>query len=118
MSDQWCAYKLGLAICSLTPVEALLHAHFQWQTSQSWITAAQNDVPLVVMSDMPRSPAVLAVHKLIQVINDDGTSLAPADGLPECPIQSFVQVALYLHEGWHGQSRQTYVSVSVYGNDK
>ena len=85
-----------MAIFTLTPVEKLLQAHFRWQARQTWLSKDARERPLVVMANMDRSPAAIAMRQLVQILMDDGTSISPVDALSS---DQLVQWAMYLHEG-------------------
>ena len=77
-------FRLYLAVTILTPIERLLGWHFQWQNNISWLAPLMKDVPVVVMGNMARSPAVHAMNQLVGFLFSSEFDIEQTSDLMKC----------------------------------
>ncbi len=106
-------FKLCLTVAILPPVESILHALFRWQAKNIWCTDDIGQLPMVVMASMAKSPAVIAMNKLVrcfvsQCVEDDMD--ITSNGFASLP--SYMQIFLHLHKGLSlGQTSRTQIGL-------
>ncbi len=90
-------FKLSMAVSILPPVESILHRLFTWQSENAWCWNAFPKTPLVSMSNMARSPAALALDKLIMMLGNMGDDDSQLDSPDK--YEPFMRTFLFLHRG-------------------
>ena len=61
-------FKLGLAVTIVSAAEDILVHQFQWQSDNAYLESDISKVPLVMMANMSKSPAVRAVNLLSRAL--------------------------------------------------
>lgn len=110
LSDTMTPLRLYLAISSLTPVEQVLDIQFKWQTDMAWLSDSVANVPVVVMANMSKSPAVEAMTKLISFLFSSATE-SQSTTLHQC----FLHLPHGLKKGWFTSCLN---QICVFGFDK
>jgi len=68
LADPTSVFKLGLAVSIVSTAEDILVHQFRWQSDTAYLNADISKVPLVVMANMSKSPAVGAVNLLSRAL--------------------------------------------------
>ena len=61
-------FRLCMAVSILPAVERFLHCLFKWQCDISWLSGNVDELPIVIMSNTAKSPAVLAMNTLVRCL--------------------------------------------------
>lgn len=94
----------------VSAVEDVHSVQFKWQSDNTYLTGNVNELPLVVMGNMDKSPATRSIDLLVRaLLHDqdfsDDTSYA----------FNFVRAFLNLHSGWgNAQQMIWYLQYTVY----
>lgn len=64
-------FALYLAVSVLTPIEDILNWHFVWQNNLARLSSSMQKVPVVVMGNMSKSPAAIAMNQLVGFLFTD-----------------------------------------------
>ena len=91
MSTPDSVYRIGLAVAIVSAAEEILIQQFRWQHDNSHLCDDMSKVPLVVMANMQKSPAAMAINLLARgLLHDDSQDES---------CRKFVASFLRLHTG-------------------
>ena len=94
-------HRLCLAVTVMTSVENVLSKFFAWQSDQSWLATEWEKLPLVILSNMRRSPVARAMDHLVSLLTETGSDVSVA--FAEEELKHFPQclrVFLFLYRGY------------------
>ena len=92
-------HKLGLVVSILPPVESIIHAHFRWQSEETWVSEAIENTPLVVMANMSKSPAAIAMNKLVMMMLGQDSDPCPINEPEAQGLPTYLRIFTYLDKG-------------------
>ena len=82
-----------MAVSIVSAAEEIILNQFQWQTDQTYLSDDTSKLPMVIMSDMTRSPVAKSINLLVR-------SLLHEDQFSEDEYyNTFVKIFLHLQEG-------------------
>ena len=92
LSDPTSCFKLGISVIVVSAAEEIIRRQFIWQSKNAYLSEDMSEVPLVIMSNMKRSPAAVSIDLLARALLHDNYADDDTRSL-------FVNSFLHLHSG-------------------
>ena len=84
----------------MTPVENVLSKFFAWQADQAWLATEWEKLPVVILSNMRRSPVARAMDHLVALLTETGSDRSTEFEEKELDhFPQFLRVFLFLYRG-------------------